>query len=170
MRLFREKKRTTIVETIVKESRNKKEQERRLRKLFCEKLNNPKLLWLLDDTEFLWELVLKFYEQQDKGMLTVNSTWVRSELINELRKRNRLKRIAPTLQLTQEELQMLQEHYDPYDQFEVYDYVSKTYGESWAQFLVSGELTREQLMEKEGISRATFFRKTKEIKETENND
>ena len=59
---------------------------------------------------------------------------------------------------------MFTESYNPYDQFEVYEYIAKTYGENWAKYIVSQEITRDELLELEGISRATFFRRTKEIK------
>ena len=155
---------TFKVESILKETQNKIEAENKIRKLFLKHISNRKLIDLLDEPDFLWELVCNFYESKEKGMLKVNTPWLEGKLINKLKHKQRHKRIGVTLQLTQEELNMFSESYNPYDQFEVYEYIAKTYGENWAKYIVSQEITRDELMELEGISRATFFRRTKEIK------
>ena len=152
------------IETILKETeKNRKKREARIRRLFFKKLKNPKLLWLLYDSEFLWELVVQFFET--KGIYTINSTWLHGRLVNELTKRNRLKRKGTLLQITTEELEMFEESgYDPIELLEQYDYISKTYGENYAKYLVSGEYDLEDLQKAEGISRATLFRRLQKMR------
>ena len=164
MRLFTPKKRTAIVETIYKNSTNKKELNRRLKKLFRSQVHNRELLWLLNDNDFLNELVVRFYEQHYcKGMYTVNKTWVHSELVNEMRRRNTYKRKATFVQF-EEETTMFEQELSPIEQLEQYDYITKTYGENYAKYLVSGEYDLKDLQEAEGISRATLFRKLKKMR------
>jgi hypothetical protein len=152
------------IETILKETEdNIKRREARIRRLFFKKLKNPKLLWLLYDTEFLWDLVVQFFET--KGIYTINTTWLHGRLVNEITKRNRLKRKGTLLQITTEELEMFEESgYDPIELLEQYDYISKTYGENYAKYLVSGEYDLEDLQKAEGISRATLFRRLQKMR------
>ena len=119
---------TFKVESILKETQNKIEAENKIRKLFLKHISNKKLIDLLYEEEFVWELVCNFYESKEKGMLKVNTPWLEGKLINKLKHKQRQKRIGKTLHLTQEEISMFTESYDPYDKFEVYEYIAKTYG------------------------------------------
>ena len=153
------------IETILKETeKNRKKREARIRRLFFKKLKNPKLLWLLYDSEFLWELVVQFFET--KGIYTINTTWLHGRLVNEAKKRNRLKRKGTTLQITQEEMEMFEESgMDPLEMLVQYDYISHKWGENYAKYIVTGEFDLEDLQKAEGISRATLFRRLQKMKE-----
>ena len=132
--------------------------------MFCEKVKNIKLLWLLNEEEYLWDLVVQAYET--KGMYTINTTWLHSRLVNEITKRNRLKRKGVELLITQEEIEMFEESgYDPIDQLEQYDFITKTYGENYAKYLVSGEYDFDDLQNAEGVSRATLFRRLQKMRD-----
>lgn len=157
-------KTTETIEEIMK-TENKEEIEYRLKCLFKSYCKNQNLIWLLEEKETPLWLVMRLVEATHKGLFTLSTTFVERQLSYLLRKKKTLKRKATFIQLTEELKMFSEDNIDPIELLEQYDYIRKTFGENYAKYLVTGEFDLEDLQQAEGISRATLFRKLKQMRE-----
>lgn len=139
--------------------------EHSLQKLFKAYVQNDKLFPLLEKPDIVYNIILTMVEQQAKGKLVkLNTTWLESRLIDILRRQEALKRKAKFIQLTEEHLEMFIDTENELEKYEQYEYILVNYGQNIADFAI-GKIDLKELQEKEGVSRATLYRKLQRIKE-----
>lgn len=139
--------------------------EHSLQKLFKAYIKNDKLLPLLEKPDIVYNIILTMVEQQAKGKLVkLNTTWLESRLIDILRRQEAKKRKAIFIQLTEEYLEMFIDTENELEKYEQYEHILVNYGQNIADFAM-GKIDLEELQEKEGVSRATLYRKLQKIKE-----
>ena len=149
---------------ILKGTKNNKNRVKALLKSYTE----PSLYFLLEEEDVLFQVILKYLESNLLKSQVLCKTLVNGILIDELRKRKRLKRNFQLVELTDKEKEMFIDSEDPIETLEQYDHIKKTYGQNIADFAL-GKIDFKELQELEGCSQRTLYRRLEKIKEAEQN-